>query len=145
VLREGGIRLTRTDGRNERDWHLVSLDLQPDWYDALGFPDMLENPIHGWHDCVIRDEVLGWDDVDRYVESVRPYIDRVSAEDKVFSLCQHDWSSIRADPRMRATEALIQYVQEQGLRFMSYRAFPTHAKTNGASAASPPRRFIHRA
>ena len=36
-----------------------------------GFPDMLEIPIHGWHDCVIRAEVLGWDDLDGYVDSVR--------------------------------------------------------------------------
>ena len=37
VLWEEGIRFTRTDGRNERDWHPVSLDLQPYWYDA-GLP-----------------------------------------------------------------------------------------------------------
>jgi hypothetical protein len=138
VLREEGIRFTRTDGRNERDWHPVSMDLQPYWYDALGFPDVLEIPIHGWHDCVIRDEVLGWDDVDGYVESVRPYIDRAAAEDTVFSLCQHDWSSIRADPQMRATEALIHYAQERGLRFMSYRAYYNECKDRrGKSAKSP--------
>jgi peptidoglycan/xylan/chitin deacetylase (PgdA/CDA1 family) len=123
VLWEEGIRFTRTDGRNEHDWHPVSLDLQPYWYDALGFPDVLEIPIHGWHDCVIRDEVLGWEDVDGYVDSVRPYIERAAADGKIFSLCQHDWSSIRADPQMRATEALIRYAQDQGLRFMSYRAY----------------------
>jgi peptidoglycan/xylan/chitin deacetylase (PgdA/CDA1 family) len=138
VLWEEGIRFTRTDGRNERDWHPVSMDLQPYWYDALGFPEMLEIPIHGWHDCVIRDEVLGWDDVDGYVASVRPYIDRAAAEDKVFSLCQHDWSSIRADPQMHGTEAVIQYAQDQGLRFMSYRAYYEACKDRrGASATSP--------
>ena len=123
VLREEGIRFTRTDGRNERDWHPVSIDLQPYWYDALGFPDVLEIPIHGWHDCVIRDEVLGWENVDGYVESVKPYIEQAAAEDKVFSFCQHDWSSIRADPQMCATDALIRYAQDQGLHFMSYRAY----------------------
>ena len=128
VLWEEGIRFTRTNGRNEHDWHPVSMDLQPYWYDALGFPEMLEIPIHGWHDCVIRDEVLGWEDVDGYVASVRPYIDRAAAEDTVFSPCQHDWSSIRADPKMRATEALIRYAQEQGLRFVSYRAYYEECK-----------------
>ena len=72
VLWEEGIRFTRTDGRNEHDWHPVAIDLQPYWYDALGFPDILEIPIHGWHDCVIRGEVLGWHDLDGYVASVRP-------------------------------------------------------------------------
>jgi peptidoglycan/xylan/chitin deacetylase (PgdA/CDA1 family) len=135
VLWEEGIRFTRTDGRNERDWHPVALDLQPYWYDALGFPDMLEIPIHGWHDCVIRDEVLGWDDVDGYVDSVRPYIDRAAAEGKVFSLCQHDWSSIRADPQMRATEALIRYAQDQGLRLMSYHAYYEACKDRRGNSA----------
>jgi peptidoglycan/xylan/chitin deacetylase (PgdA/CDA1 family) len=139
VLWEQGIRFTRTDGRNERDWHPVALDLQPYWYDALGFPEMLEIPIHGWHDCVIRDEVLGWDDVDGYVDSVRPYIDRAAAEDKVFSLCQHDWSSIRADPQMRATEALIRYAQDQGLRLMSYRAYYEACKDRRRNHATSPR------
>jgi peptidoglycan/xylan/chitin deacetylase (PgdA/CDA1 family) len=139
VLWEEGIRFTRTDGRNERVWHPVALDLQPYWYDALGFPEMLEIPIHGWHDCVIRDEVLGWDDVDGYVDSVRPYIDRAAAEDKVFSLCQHDWSSIRADPQMRATEALIRYAQDQGLRLMSYRAYYEACKDRRRNHATSPR------
>ena len=112
------------------------MDLQPYWYDALGFPDVLEIPIHGWHDCVIRDEVLGWDNVDGYVESVRPYIERAAAEDTVFSFCQHDWSSIRADPQMHATETLIRYAQEQGLRFMSYRAYYEACKERRGDAAS---------
>jgi peptidoglycan/xylan/chitin deacetylase (PgdA/CDA1 family) len=136
VLWEEGIRFTRTDGRNERDWHPVSIDLQPYWYDALDFPDVLEIPIHGWHDCVVRDEVLGWENVDGYVESVRPYIERAAAEDKVFSLCQHDWSSIRADPQMRATETFIGYAQELGLRFMSYRSFYEACKDSREAAAN---------
>jgi peptidoglycan/xylan/chitin deacetylase (PgdA/CDA1 family) len=123
VLWEEGIRFTRTDGRNEHDWHPVAIDLQPYWYDLLGFPEMLEIPIHGWHDCVIRDEVLGWEDLDGYVASVQPYLDRAAAEDKVFSLCQHDWSSCRADPEMRATEAILRYAQSVGLRCMTYRDY----------------------
>jgi len=123
VLWEEGIRFTRTDGRNERDWHPVSMDLQPYWYAALGFPDMLEIPIHGWHDNTLRAEVLGWGDLDGYVAAVRPYIDRAAAADEVFSLCQHDWSSIREDPAMAATERLLRYAQELGVRFTTYRAF----------------------
>ena len=40
--------------------------------------------------------------------------------DEVFSLCQHDWSSIRADPEMRATEAIIRHAQDRGLRIVTY-------------------------
>ena len=104
-----GIRFTRCDGRNAQDWHPVSMDLQPYWYDCHGFADVLEIPIHGWHDCVYREEVIGWGDLQGYVDSVTPYLDRAAERDEVFSLCQHDWSSIRADPEMRATEAIIRY------------------------------------
>lgn len=123
VLWDEGIRFTRTDGRNEKDWHPVPLDLQPYWYDHLGFPEMLEIPIHGWHDSTIRAEVLGWEDLDGYVESVKPYIDQAAEEDRVFSLCQHDWTSVREDPEMRATEAILQYARDRGLRFSSYRDY----------------------
>jgi len=133
VLWQEGIRFTRTDGRNEHDWHPVSMDLQPYWYEALGFPRMLEIPIHGWHDCVIRAEVLGWEDLEGYMESVKPYIDRAASEDKVFSLCQHDWSSIREDPEMHATERLIRYAEAQGVRFMTYRAYYEEYKHAGAT------------
>lgn len=120
TLYDCGIRFTRCDGRNAQDWHPVLMDLQPYWYDCHGFPDVLEIPIHGWHDCVYRDEVIGWDDLEGYVDSVTPYLDRAAARDEVFSLCQHDWSSIRADPEMRATAALVRYAQERGIRILSY-------------------------
>ena len=94
--------------------------------------------IHGWHDCVIRQEVLGWDDLDGYVESVKPYIDRAAAEDKVFSLCQHDWSSIREDPDMTATEAVIRYALEQGIQFMHYLDYYEMCKAEAAAKQSKP-------
>src|SRR3954465_2201415 len=134
VLWEEGIRFTRTDGRNEHDWHPVSMDRQPYWYEHTGFPNVLEIPIHGWHDCVIRDEVLGWDDLDGYVDSVKPYLTRAATEDTVFSLCQHDWSSTRADPEMTATEAILRYAQEVGLRSMTYRDY-YQARKDERSAA----------
>jgi hypothetical protein len=112
----------------------VELDLQPYWYGALGFPEILEVPIHAWHDCVIRAEVLGWADLEGYVESVKPYIDRAAVEDRVFSLCQHDWSSIREDPEMRATEAILRYARERGLRFMSYNDYYRECKRARVSA-----------
>jgi peptidoglycan/xylan/chitin deacetylase (PgdA/CDA1 family) len=120
VLWEEGIRFTRTDGRNEKDWHPVELDLQPYWYEPLGFPEMLEIPIHGWHDSTIRAEVLSWDDLDGYVRSVTPYIDRAADEGLVLSFLQHDWTSICEDPRMRATEDLLLRARRRGLQFQTY-------------------------
>ncbi|MCB0104833.1 MAG: polysaccharide deacetylase family protein [Caldilineaceae bacterium] len=142
ILHEEGIRFMRMDGRNAQDWHPVEMDLQPYWLDDLGFPDMFEMLIHGWHDCVIRQERFGWENLTDWVDSVKPYIDRAAAEDKVFSLCQHDWSSTRADPTMSATEAIIRYGQEKGLRFMTYRAYYEECKAKRSAEAIGQPRFI---
>ncbi len=142
ILHEEGIRFLRTDGRNAQDWHPVEMDLQPYWYDDLGFPDMLEVPIHGWHDCVIRAERFGWEDLESWIDSLKPYIDRAAAEDKVFSLCQHDWSSIRADPTMRATEAILRYAQEQGVRFLTYLDYYEECKAKRTPDLIGEARFI---
>lgn len=120
ILREEGIRFCRTDSRNEHDWHPVSMDLQPYWYEPVGFPEILEIPTHGWHDCVIRESVVGWENLEGWVNSVKPYLDRAAATGEIFSHCQHDWSSTRADPRMTATEEILSYALEIGLRIISY-------------------------
>ena len=151
---EEGIRFVRTDGRNEKDWHPVSLDLQPYWYDEFPFwrpqnektapspmPAVLEIPTHGWHDCVIRPEVLGWEDVDGWVDSMTPYIDRAAAEDLVFSYCQHDHSSIREDLEMSGTERHIEYALEKGLRVMTCKDYyeeRKNARTRLDDAAATP-------
>lgn len=119
ILWEEGIRFTRTDGRNASDWHPVELDLQPYWYNHLGFPEILETTVHGWHDSTIRD-ILGWENLDAWVESVKPYVDRAATEGKIYSHLQHDWSSIREDPELTATKAVLQYPREQTLSFLSY-------------------------
>jgi peptidoglycan/xylan/chitin deacetylase (PgdA/CDA1 family) len=142
ILHDEGIRFTRTDGRNEHDWHPVSMDLQPYWYDHLGFPDILEIPIHGWHDCVIREDVLGWENLDGYVASIRPYIDRAAERDEVFSLCQHDWSSIREDPTMRATEEILRYAQHRGVRIMTYLDFYNEQLAGRLASEIPAREVV---
>lgn len=122
VLWDEGIRFTRTDGRNQYDYHPVLLDLQPYWYEHVGFPDMLETTIHGWHDSTLRD-ILGWDNLGAYVESVKEYIRLTADENLVFSYVQHDWTSTRSDPGMSATEAILRYAQECGTQFRSYLSF----------------------
>lgn len=135
VLWEEGIRFTRTDGRNERDYFPAALDRQPYWYDPQGFPEILEIPIHGWVDNQLRAR-SGWENLDGYVAAVREYIDQAMARDWVFSLCQHDWSSIREDPEMRATAAILEYAQERGLRCLSYAAYYAEAARERAVTMS---------
>jgi peptidoglycan/xylan/chitin deacetylase (PgdA/CDA1 family) len=115
-----GIRFLRTWGRNERDWQPTPY-FAPFALETLGFPDVWEYGIHGWQDCILRREI-GWSNHEDYFAQVRKDIDHVVACDGVFSYCQHDWSSIREDPAMRLTRAILTYARASGMRIVTYRA-----------------------
>jgi peptidoglycan/xylan/chitin deacetylase (PgdA/CDA1 family) len=134
LLRKHGLTISRCWGRNEQDWQPVRLDLQPFWYEAQGFPEILEVGIHGWQDCIRREQV-GWDNLDEYVRLMRRDLDEAAERDSVFSYCQHDWSSIRSDPTMRATRAILEYARQRGFRLLHYRQFYEERRAQQATAA----------
>jgi peptidoglycan/xylan/chitin deacetylase (PgdA/CDA1 family) len=117
IVHEAGIRFMRCFGRDAHDWQPTPF-FAPFPLTALGFPDLWEYGIHGWQDCILRLQ-LGWSDLDGYVERVSADVDRVVAADGYFSYCQHDWSSIRADPEMSATRRILSHVKEVGMRIMT--------------------------
>jgi peptidoglycan/xylan/chitin deacetylase (PgdA/CDA1 family) len=122
ALHDAGIRFVRSDGRNEQEYNPVPLDVQPHFYDAEGFPDMLECPANGWQDCLWREE-HGW--TARWDEQVCSDLDYISGEgrDLYMALVQHDWSSINNDPTMDMTRAIIEHAIERSIRIMHYRNF----------------------
>ncbi|MEX2684381.1 MAG: polysaccharide deacetylase family protein [Candidatus Sigynarchaeota archaeon] len=120
VLHDAGIRFTRSWGRNEKGYNPVPLDVQPFFYDEQGFPDMLECPANGWQDCVWRQE-HGYEK--RWDEKFNADLDQVIARGGYINLCQHDWSSIRQDPEMRMTAAIIDHALAAGARILSFKAF----------------------
>lgn len=122
ILHRNGIRFTRTWGRNEKDWQPVDLSLQPFWYEPQGFGDMLEIPVHGWQDCIWRAE-RGWEDTRGFMDYQCELIDEAAANDRVLSLCAHDWSSIREDPEMTIVSGILAHARKRDLRIMSYRAY----------------------
>lgn len=122
ILHRSGIRFVRTWGRNENDWQPVELSLQPFWYEAQGFADMLEIPVHGWQDCIWRSE-HGWSDTEGFAKYQCELIDEAVERDAVLSLCAHDWSSIREDPDMTIAAAILSHARKRGMRIMSYRSY----------------------
>ena len=118
VLYEEGIRFLRTWGRDAHDWQPTAF-FRPFPLEPLGFPDVWEYGIHGWQDCLLR-ERLGWTDLEGYFTHMRADLDRVVVEDGVFSYCQHDWSSVRADPSMGLTRRILAYAIACGMRIVSY-------------------------
>lgn len=119
VLHGAGIRFLRSWGRNEKGYTPVPLDVQPFFYDEQGFPDMLECPVNGWQDCIFRDD-HGWKA--RWDQTFIADLDQVARRGEYIALCQHDWSSIREDPEMEMTAAIIDHALASGVRIISYKA-----------------------
>ncbi len=119
VLHGLGIRFTRTYGRDHRDYQPVSFGIQPFRYEAQGFPDILEFPIHGWQDVYWR-EINGWDNTKGYIRHLRGCMQYIARHDKVWSYGSHDWSSIREDPDMTIIRSLIEDADRRGVKIASY-------------------------
>ena len=122
ILHNLGIRFTRTYARNEHDWQPVSFAVQPFWYEVQGFPDILEFPIQGWQDCILRDEI-GWDNRGGYLDHVKKDLDYIAEHDLVWGYVQHDWSSVKEDADMSITRRIIEHAHAIGVEIKSYPAF----------------------
>jgi peptidoglycan/xylan/chitin deacetylase (PgdA/CDA1 family) len=120
IVYDEGIRLLRCFGRDAHDWQPTPF-FDPFPLTALGFPDVWEYGIHGWQDCILREQ-LGWANLDAYFERFRADVDQVVAVGGTFSYCQHDWSSLRADPDLTLTRRLLTYVREAGMSVTGYAA-----------------------
>ena len=131
IVHDEGIRFLRCWGRNAQDWQPTPF-FGPFSLAPLGFPDVWEYGIHGWQDCILRQEI-GWANLDGYFARVRDDIDRVVADDGVYSYCQHDWSSIREDGDMTLTRRILAHAQARGMRIVAYAT--DHAERVAAARA----------
>jgi hypothetical protein len=118
IVYDEGIRFLRCFGRDAHDWQPTPF-FAPFPLTALGYPDVWEYGIHGWQDCILREQ-LGWTNLDGYFARFREDVDRVVTADGFFSYCQHDWSSLRGDPELTLTRRLLSYVRDAGMRVITY-------------------------
>lgn len=119
VLHGLGIRFTRTYGRDHHDFQPVSFAIQPFHYEAQGFPDILEFPIHDWQDVYWRG-INDWDNLQGYTRHLAGCLDHVAGHDLVWSYGSHDWSSVREDPEMSIIRTLIEGADRRGVKLMTY-------------------------
>lgn len=122
ILHDLGIRFTSTYARDEHDWQPVPFEVQPFWYETQGFGDILEIPVQGWQDCIIRREI-GWDNCDGYLDHLKRDLEYVAEHDLVWGYAQHDWSSIKEDPEMSITRGMIEHALSLGIELKSYLEF----------------------
>lgn len=124
LLHAAGIRICRTWMRNEQDWVPVGLNLQPFWYAPQGFPDMLEFPTTGRHDCNWSEhygfEPRRFASPGEFLGYLKSELDEVHTADGVWTATQHDTTTVAYDPEMTIMRGLIEHARGIGMEVISH-------------------------
>jgi hypothetical protein len=122
ILHRQDIRFTRTWARNERDYQPTPFEVQPFWYENLGFPEILECPGQGYQD-VYWHNLYGDRGPKAYCEHLRQCIDTVIKNDWVYGYMAHDHSALRQSSDMNAIQSMIEYALSRDVKIKSYAQF----------------------
>ena len=122
IVHGQGFRILRTFARDERDGQPVPLDWQPFFYEAQGFPDVLECMVHGYQDDFYWRAFEEPKEGETYAAHLRSLADRVAKEDLTWSLCSHDHGcATREGFRGKGAwmREIVEYAKGLGVRFMT--------------------------
>ena len=123
ILADLGYCFVRSYGRTPTDYQPLPIDqAQPFIYDLQGFPQLMEIPITGWHDVGFKTR-FGWREPEKFADYVCSELDRLAGTDLVWSLLQHDWSSVQYDEGLSVTRRIIRHARAAGWTPMSHADF----------------------
>lgn len=127
LLHMAGIRYVRSWMRNAQDWVPVPLSRQPFFYEAQGFPTILECPVTGRHDCDwgnhLGFEPRAFDTLGEYAQYIGEQLRMIAVNGWAFVYNQHDTTTMRWDPEMVVVRGLIERARELGVRVGLYRDY----------------------
>jgi peptidoglycan/xylan/chitin deacetylase (PgdA/CDA1 family) len=121
VVYAHGFRILRTCARCEADSQPVPLEWRPFWYEAQGFPDVLECLIHDFQDDYLWREFGRPAEGERYADHLKRVANRVAAEDLVWSVDTHDHGcETREGFERKGTwmRELLTHAKGLGIRFL---------------------------
>jgi peptidoglycan/xylan/chitin deacetylase (PgdA/CDA1 family) len=123
ALNDLGYRFVRSYGRTQTDYQPLPVEqAQPFVYDVQGFPKLMEIPITGWHDVGFKTR-FGWHEPRRFADYVCQELERLASTKLVWSLLQHDWSSVQYDEELTVTRQIIQHARKLGWEITSHAEF----------------------
>ncbi len=123
ILSDLGYRFVRSYGRTATDYQPLPVEqAQPFTYDLQGFPELMEIPITGWHDVGFKTR-FGWTEPHKFADYVCSELDRLAGTDLVWSLLQHDWSSVQYDEDLTVTRRIIRHARDAGWTLLSHADF----------------------
>lgn len=123
ALHDCGIEFVSSWGRNEQGGNPTPLEVQPFWYSAQGFPDLLEIPFQGWLDGLWF-EAHGLTQGSKYGQVLEETARRAYETGQVYGTCFHDWAQLRYDEMgTRWVRSLLEYCTRSQIPTSSYADF----------------------
>ena len=122
IVYRHGFKILRTFGRNERDGQPVPLEWQPFFYEAEGFPEILECMIHDYQDDFYWQIFTELEKRQSYVDHLKQVAHRVAQDNLTWSLLSHDHGCATKEGfRKKANwwRGIVEYAQDLNIRFLS--------------------------
>lgn len=130
ILDDCGIRFVSSWSRNEEGGNPTPLDVQPFWYSAQGYDDILEIPFQFWLDAFWFEE-HGRDRGHDFAAALRSAVDTIAERDLTYGVCFHDWAMLLYDEKgTRWVRSLLEYALERGVEVLSYSQFYERERNN---------------
>lgn len=138
VLWRNGIRFVSSDLRGQLDT-IPAPFTQPYWYEADGFPQLLELPGHDWHDNVLKGygsvpalwpPIFPWGLPNRPPKTPEEEFETVyrhsidhAIQQKLgyYSPIMHPWSIYRFNKEAKTIDLILSYAKRLGMEFLTYR------------------------
>ncbi len=152
ALWDEGYRFIGTDGEGPRGQPMPAPFTQPYWYAEDGFPDLLEEPVTGWH-CNMLFNTGGQSDgwkpapglpdgtvldalpvtVDEGLQVRKKEFRYAMDNGLVYAPGNHPWSLYRFDPEMTHLSALIEMAKANGVPVLNCTQLYEEYRDRGAS------------
>ncbi|MBV7335117.1 polysaccharide deacetylase family protein [Chloroflexi bacterium TSY] len=126
IMWDAGYRYVRSVGKGPFDTLPAPLT-EPFWYSQAGYPDLLELPLHAWHDNVLTGQpfpvywppILPWgyparqpQNAQEIYEAYAPGIDYIAEHNLLtYTPCFHPWSIYRADQQAKQIDLLLTHAE----------------------------------
>lgn len=123
ILDETGIKFVSSWGRNSDNGNPTPIEIQPFWYEAQGYPQILELPFQHWLDGFWFEE-YGRDRGAEFLDVLKEAVDQIVEEDLVYGACFHEWAMLLYNEAGTGwARGLMEYALGRGVEVMSYGQF----------------------
>lgn len=126
IVHEHGFRYLRSFSRNETDGQPVPMEWRPFLYKEHGRGDMAELLVHDYQDDFLWEMFCDHAPTETYADHMMRMVDRVAAEDLVWSTDSHDHGTATPEGFAKKGDwyrCFVSHAKAKGIRFMTGTAY----------------------